>query len=172
MGVELPLHVVVTILECCVTFSGVKLSIRSFVLFPKSTPGKWRLITDLSYPSGAIVNDGIPKEICYFTCTGIREVIDKIMRYGRGTLSAKFNLNRAYRCLPVREEERRLLGMFWQGNYCVDLALPFGVSKATNRAGDLLQWILGKDEYVCEDDIQHYYDDFLVVGPQNSNLCV
>ena len=35
MGVELPLHVVVTILECCVTFSGVKLSIRSFVLFLK-----------------------------------------------------------------------------------------------------------------------------------------
>ena len=26
MGVELPLRVVVTILECCVTFSGVKLS--------------------------------------------------------------------------------------------------------------------------------------------------
>ena len=33
MGVELPLRVVVTILECCVTFSGVKSSIRSFVLF-------------------------------------------------------------------------------------------------------------------------------------------
>ena len=33
MGVELPLRVVVTILECCVTFSGVKLSIRSFVLY-------------------------------------------------------------------------------------------------------------------------------------------
>ena len=33
MGVELPLRVVVTILECCVTLSGVKLSIRSFVLF-------------------------------------------------------------------------------------------------------------------------------------------
>ena len=33
MGVELPLRVVVTILECCVTFSGVKLSMRSFVLF-------------------------------------------------------------------------------------------------------------------------------------------
>ena len=35
MSAELPLHVVVTILECCVTFSGVKLSIRSFVLFMK-----------------------------------------------------------------------------------------------------------------------------------------
>ena len=33
VGVELPLRVVVTILECCVTFSGVKLSIRSFILF-------------------------------------------------------------------------------------------------------------------------------------------
>ena len=32
MGVELPLRAIVTILECCVTFSGVKLSIRSFVL--------------------------------------------------------------------------------------------------------------------------------------------
>ena len=37
MGVELPLRVVVTILECCVTFSGVKLSIRSFVLFNNLT---------------------------------------------------------------------------------------------------------------------------------------
>ena len=37
MGVELPLRVVVTILECCVTFSGVKLSIRSFVLFHKQS---------------------------------------------------------------------------------------------------------------------------------------
>ena len=35
VGVELPLRVVVTILECCVTFSGVKLSIRSFVLLGK-----------------------------------------------------------------------------------------------------------------------------------------
>ena len=39
VGVELPLHVVVTILECCVTFSEVKLSIRSFVLFSKYQSG-------------------------------------------------------------------------------------------------------------------------------------
>ena len=39
MGVELPLRVVVTILECCVTFSGVKLSVRSFVLFQQY---KWK----------------------------------------------------------------------------------------------------------------------------------
>ena len=38
VGVELPLRVVVTILECCVMFSGVKLSIRSFVLFIMNRP--------------------------------------------------------------------------------------------------------------------------------------
>ena len=36
VGVELHLRVVVTILECCVTFSGVKLSLRSFVLLAQS----------------------------------------------------------------------------------------------------------------------------------------
>ena len=50
---ELPLRLVVTIPECCVTFSGVKLSIRSFVLFISLTqlllgrighPGKDRLV--------------------------------------------------------------------------------------------------------------------------------
>ena len=95
------------------------------------------------------------------------------MSYGRRTLLVKSDLNRAYRCLPVREEERRFLGMFWQGNY-VDLAFPFGVSRVPNifnRAGDLLQWILGEYENVCKDDIQHYNDDFLVERPPNSNSC-
>ena len=38
VGVELPLRVAVTILECCVMFSGVKLSIRSFVLLSVFRP--------------------------------------------------------------------------------------------------------------------------------------
>ena len=46
MGVELPLCVVVTILECCVTFSGVKLSIKSFVLFESSKNMVISLIKD------------------------------------------------------------------------------------------------------------------------------
>ena len=64
--------------------------------------------------------------------------------------------------------------MFWQGNYYADLALLFGVSRAPNifnRAADLLRWILGEDQNVREDDIQHYHDDFFVVGLPNSNSC-
>ena len=45
VGVELPLRVVVTILECCVKFSGVKLSIRSFVLSLVRELGLQRFLT-------------------------------------------------------------------------------------------------------------------------------
>ena len=60
MGAELPLHVVVTILECCVTFSGVKLSIRSFVLFITGT--KYNLILISNERATACMN------IHLFTC--------------------------------------------------------------------------------------------------------
>ena len=49
--------------------------INHFGVIPKSIPGKWCLITDLSYLSCASVNDGIPKEICRFTCSGIEDLI-------------------------------------------------------------------------------------------------
>ena len=37
-----------SILECCVTFSGVKLSIRSFVLFPGFVRDPYRITLELS----------------------------------------------------------------------------------------------------------------------------
>ena len=33
-------------------------------IIPKSTPGKWRLIVDMSFPAGASVNDGISEALC------------------------------------------------------------------------------------------------------------
>ena len=62
MGVELPLRVVVTILECCVTFSGVKLSIRSFVLFAKKARSSLRDF------EGSEVSDGLFKGCEKFVC--------------------------------------------------------------------------------------------------------
>ena len=41
--------------------------ISSFGVIPKSTPGKWRLILDLSSPHGKSVNDGIDKTLCSHT---------------------------------------------------------------------------------------------------------
>ena len=148
--------------------------INRFGVIPKSTPGKWRLITDLSCPPGASVNDGIPSDVTHIYCKGIQTAIDKVMRYGKGALMAKFDFKRAYRAFPIRECDRYLLGMFWKDLYYVDLALPFGLSKAPNifnRGADLLEWAIAESDAVLEDDIQHFYDDFFEVGPPDSDQC-
>lgn len=36
-----------------------QVQVSRFGVIPKSTPGKWRLITDLSFPPGHSVNDGV-----------------------------------------------------------------------------------------------------------------
>ena len=40
------------------------LHINRFGVIPKSTPGKWRLIVDMSSPEGKSVNDGIQESRC------------------------------------------------------------------------------------------------------------
>ena len=52
------------------------------------------------------------------------------MRLSRGALMAKFDLSRAYLCFPICESDRYILGMYWEGNYYVDIALPFRVARA------------------------------------------
>ena len=62
VGVELPFRVVVTILECCVTFSGVKLSIRSFVLLSEDL---FSILTILyTYNLHTSSNHGSPIVLC------------------------------------------------------------------------------------------------------------
>lgn len=146
--------------------------INRFGVIPKSTPGKWRLITDLSFPKGKSVNDLIPDCNSEVTYAGIPEAIFTIMKVGKGALLAKFDLKRAYRLLPVCAAHRHLLGMFWKGSFYIDLALPFGLRSAPKiftRFADSLQWIFSNTGRV--ENIQHYLDDFLLVGPPGSNNC-
>ena len=146
--------------------------VNRFGVIPKSKPGKWRLITDLSYPSGRSVNDLIPDSKAEVSYVGIPEAIATIMKVGRGAMLAKFDVERAYRLLPVCARHRRFLGMVWRGAFYVDLALPFGLRSAPRiftRFADSLQWICMKVGGVA--NIQHYLDDFLLIGPGGSDKC-
>ena len=42
-----------------------------FGVIPKSTPGKWRLMVDLSLPAGQSVNDGIQESRCSLLYVGV-----------------------------------------------------------------------------------------------------
>ena len=99
----------------------------------------------------------------------VDDIISGIMSFGRGTLLAKFDVESAYRNIPVHPEDHYLLGMKWQGNYFIDMALPFRIRSAPfifSCVADLLGWIL-RHNYGLN-FLLHYLDDFYTLGPPNS----
>ena len=138
--------------------------ISRFGVIPKNhQPGKWSLIVDLSHPTGASVNDGIEPELCTLKYTSVDEAVRVVLSSGSGTVMAKFDIQSAYRIVPVHPEDRPLLGMRWRGHLYIDTALPFGLRSAPkvfNALADGLAWGLsGRGIKVL-----HYLDDFLLVG--------
>lgn len=74
---------------------------------------------------------------------------------------AKFDIEAAYRNIPVHPSDRFLLGMKWWGLYYIDLTLPFGLRSAPfifNSVADMVEWILINPYRVP--DLLHYLDDF------------
>ena len=57
------------------------------------TPGKWRLIPDLSYPEGGSVNNGIRPELFSLRYTSVEVVAAAAQRLGKGALLAKLDIN-------------------------------------------------------------------------------
>ena len=128
-------------------------------------PGRWRLITDLSYPEGASVNDGIRPNLCSLRYTSVEIVAAAAQRLGVGTLLVKADIKSAYRLVPVRPSDRLLLGVQWDGACYVDRSLPFGLCSAPKiftAVADALQCVM-VDRGVSA--IDHYLDDFVTMGP-------
>ena len=146
--------------------------ISPFGVIPKkSKPGKWRLIIDLSTPTGHSVNDGIEKELCSLSYVSTDAVVECILRFQPGALLAKIDIKQAYRNIPVHPDDRPLLGMLWKDELLVDKVLPFGLRSAPiifSAVADALQWAI---EQSGVSHIFHYLDDFITVGPPHSNAC-
>ena len=141
------------------------------VIPKKGKPNKWRLILDLSSPTGQSVNDGISKEDCSLQYTSVGLVAAKIVELGKGTLMGKMDIQQAYRNIPVAPEDRRLLGMRWQGKVYVDKVLPFGLRSAPiifTAVVDALQFIMKQQGVTW---LVHYLDDFLTLGQSDSSSC-
>jgi hypothetical protein len=138
---------------------------------PKSTPGKYRLIVDLSHPEGQSVNDGISDALCSLTYVSVDTAAQAALQTGRGTLMAKVDIRNAYRNIPVHPDDRWLLGMSWQGCIYIDTVLPFGLCSAPkifNAVADALEWVV-RERGVSQ--IYHYLDDFIILGPPGSEKC-
>ena len=146
--------------------------VSRFGAIPKGhTPGKWRLIVDLSAPEGHSVNDGIDPELCSLEYTSVDQAARVVGSLGRYCRLAKIDVKSAYRIVPVHPRDSLLLGMRWQGGVYIDKALPFGLRSAPkifNAVADGLAWILQKSGVRF---VLHYLDDFLIFGPPCSDEC-
>lgn len=147
------------------------LQVNRFGVIPKSTPGKWRLILDLSFPEGHSVNDGIAESVCSLSYISVDDAAQAVLKLGRGAQLAKVDIRNAYRVVPIHPEDRWLLGMQWEGALFVDTALPFGLRstpKIFTAVADAVEW-MGKHEGIGI--LYHYLDDFLTAGRPGTREC-
>ena len=90
----------------------------SFRVIPKrGLSGKWHLIVDLSSPGGARVNDGIDPDKFTLHYIALDQVIRLVSTLGPGALMAKFDVEAAYRKVPVHPSHHDLLGMKWRDQF-------------------------------------------------------
>jgi len=102
-----------------------------FGVIPKGhSSGKWRLITNLSYPERASINDEISPTLCSLSYTSVDKLAKAAQRLSPGALLAKVDIKLAYCLVPVHPDDRPLLGVMWKGVYYIDAMLPFGLRLA------------------------------------------
>lgn len=101
------------------SFKNIQIS--PFGVIPKSQPGKWRLIVNLSSPEERSVNDGIDKPMCSLRYITVDHIVENVIRRGgRGALLRKLDLQSAFRTVPVHPEDRLLLGMSWKDQLFIE----------------------------------------------------
>ena len=145
---------------------------RMGVIPKKHQPGKWRLIVDLSSPTGASINDFVDPGLCSLSYASVEDAAAFVFRAGKGALLAKLDIKSAYRNVPVHPEDHHLLGICWQGKTFVDTCLPFGLRSAPkvfNATADALEWIIVNQGGSLVEFILHYLDDFLFGGRPESD---
>ena len=138
----------------------------------KNQPGKWRVITDLSFPEGCSVNDTIDPKLCSLQYISVDQVAAVAAKLGPGALMAKIDIKAAYRLIPVHYQDRKWLGMCWEEAIYVDGMLPFGLRSATKiftAVADALEWCIARRGVEL---IYHYLDDFITLGPPDSDICM
>ena len=135
-------------------------------LVPKGRgSGRWRMIVDLSYPSGRSVNDGISADLCSLQYASIDNALQFVTTLGQGTLLIKVDLKNAYRVVPTHPADCHLFGISWENHIYIDQALPFGLRSAPKlftAVADAIGWALAEAGIPFQ---LHYLDDFLFFVP-------
>jgi hypothetical protein len=95
-----------------------------------------------------------------------------IYNCGKSAELAKIDIKSAFRLLIVNPADFDLLGIKFDNMYYIDKCLPMGCSVSCNlfkKFSSFVQWVV---ETRCGlHSIDHYLDDFILVGKKFSNGC-
>ena len=139
---------------------------------PKKKPGEFRLIQHLSYPEGNSINDYICAELSTVKYSCFDNAVDMVLLLGPGCHLCKTDLESAYRILPVHKLDHDLLGIKWQNKYYYDNCLSMGLRSSAaifDRFSSGLKWLAQTKLGI--NFILHILDDFLILGPAESESC-
>ena len=131
---------------------------------PKRNSTDLRVILDLSFPKGESVNSAIPKESLDNASFKLKlptplDFAERIREKGQGCLLYKVDLSRAYRQLRSDPLDWPLLGVDWQQEHFVDLAIPFGLrhgASACQRTSEAASAVSASEH---DTDTLTYVDD-------------
>ena len=132
---------------------------------PKSD-SKRRIIIDLSWNGNCSLNYNVTPHYDNTTYVLKYPSLDliqkKVVELGNTACIFKIDISRAFRNLPVDPADVHLLGLYWDNNYFIDLAIPFGYihgSACCQRVTDAIRFVCNKNNIW----LFNYCDDLIGV---------
>ncbi len=131
----------------------------------KKTPGKFRVIHDLSAHFGGLsVNSHILMEAGTVSYDTVDKAISLIQDIGPGVVLAKTDIEHAYKLIPIHPQDILSLGLRWYDDWLWDCTLPM-----CSRSGCAIsELFLEAIQFLAEAQgcgkMSHVLDDFLMVS--------
>ncbi|KAG9087292.1 hypothetical protein FRC06_002607 [Ceratobasidium sp. 370] len=104
-----------------------------------STPGKFWVIQDFSYPHDAVPSISLNAQIdtTRFTCQWgfFHDVAKAVALAPPGSKAATFDVDTAYRQMPIHTEDQPHTVVSWNGLFWVDHRVPFGAASSNGIFG-------------------------------------
>ena len=113
-------------------------------LVPKKDTDEMHMIIHLSFPYGQSINDFIDSEKASTSYQTFDDVIKLVIKQGHFCWLSKVDVKSAFRVAPICFKDIKCLGIYFEEQYYMDLALPFGSAISCAIFEDiatLLHWI-------------------------------
>ncbi|EUC58599.1 reverse transcriptase domain protein, putative, partial [Rhizoctonia solani AG-3 Rhs1AP] len=109
----------------------------------KSSPGEFRIIQDFSHSKGGhpALNDEIDSDLFQCEWGFFRDVVEIILRAPADAEAATFDVDAAYRRMPVHPDDQQHIIVMWMDQFWVDHCVPFGAGSSNGifgRCGDAM----------------------------------